>query len=34
MASIENQSRFIVTVKNREDLTHIFAYNREKQLKL
>lgn len=34
MASIENRSRFIVTVQNREDLTQTFAYNREKQLKL
>jgi hypothetical protein len=34
MASIENRSRFIVTVQNREDLTETFAYNRDKQLKL
>ncbi|MCF8157310.1 MAG: site-specific integrase [Rhodoferax sp.] len=33
MASIENRSRFVVSVKNREDLTQTFAYNREKQLK-
>lgn len=33
MASIENRSRFIVTVQNSEDLTQTFAYNREKQLK-
>lgn len=34
MASIENRSRFIVAVQNREVLTQTFAYNREKQLKL
>ena len=34
MASIENRSRFVVTVQNREDLTQTFAYNRDKQLKL
>ncbi|KAB8060007.1 integrase [Janthinobacterium sp. FT14W] len=34
MASIENRSRFIVTVQTREDLTQTFACNREKQLKL
>jgi hypothetical protein len=34
MASIENRSRFIVAVQNREDLTQTFAYNRDKQLKL
>lgn len=33
MASIENRSRFIVTVQNRDDLTQHFAYNREKALK-
>ncbi|PHV48369.1 integrase [Janthinobacterium sp. BJB301] len=33
MASIENRSRFVVSVKNREDLTQTFAYNRDKQLK-
>ena len=34
MASIENRSRFVVTVQNREDLTQTFAYNRETQLEL
>lgn len=34
MASIENRSRFVVTVQNREDLTETFAYNREKDLKV
>lgn len=33
MASIENRSRFIVTVQNRDDLTQYFACNREKPLK-
>jgi integrase len=33
MASIENRSRFVVSVKNRDDLTETFAYTREKQLK-
>lgn len=33
MASIENRSRFVVSVQNREDLTQTFAYNRDKQLK-
>ncbi len=33
MASIENRSRFIVTVQNREDLAETFAYNREAALK-
>ncbi|EUC15021.1 site-specific integrase [Paraburkholderia hospita] len=33
MASIENRSRYIVTVQNRDDLTQHFAYNREKALK-
>jgi integrase len=31
MASIENRSRFVVTVSKREDLTKTFAYTREKQ---
>jgi hypothetical protein len=30
MASIENRSRFVVTVQNCEDLTRTFSYNREK----
>ena len=34
MASIENRSRFVVTVQKRDDLTRSFAYNREQQLKL
>lgn len=33
MASIENRSRFIVTVKKRDDLERTFAHNREQQLK-
>lgn len=33
MASIENRSRFIVSIKNRPDLEKTFAHNREKQLK-
>lgn len=33
MASIENRSRFLVTVQNREDLTATFACNREAALK-
>jgi len=33
MASIENRSRFVVTVQNREDLTETFAFNREVALK-
>ena len=33
MASIENRSRFVVTVQNCEDLAKTFAYNREKELK-
>ncbi len=33
MASIENRSRFVVSVKKCEDLTQTFAFNREKQLK-
>lgn len=33
MASIENRSRFIVTVQNREDLTRTFACTRDKELK-
>lgn len=33
MASIENRSRFVVTVQKRDDLTETFAYNREKELK-
>lgn len=33
MASIENRSRFIITVQNCEHLTKTFAYNREKDLK-
>nr|WP_315248276.1 hypothetical protein [uncultured Duganella sp.] len=33
MASIENKSRFVVTVKNCEHLTKTFACNREAQLK-
>lgn len=32
MASIENRSRFVVTVQNCEDLTRTFSYNREKEL--
>lgn len=32
MASIENRSRFIVTVQNCGDLTRTFSYNREKEL--
>jgi len=34
MASIENRSRFIVTVQNRPDLTQSFAYTRERELKV
>jgi len=33
MASIENRSRFIVSVQHRDDLTKTFAHNRESQLK-
>lgn len=33
MASIENRSRFVVTVKNCDHLTKTFAYTREKALK-
>ena len=33
MASIENRSRFVVSVKNRDDLERTFAHNGEKQLK-
>lgn len=33
MASIENRSRFVVSVKQRKDLTQTFSFNREKQLK-
>ena len=33
MASIENRSRFVVTVQNCEHLTKTFAYNREPALK-
>jgi integrase len=33
MASIENRSRFVVTVQNCEHLTKTFAYNREQDLK-
>lgn len=33
MASIENRSRFVVTVQNRKNLTKTFAYNREADLK-
>lgn len=33
MASIENRSRYIVTVKKRSALTQTFAYTREKELK-
>lgn len=33
MASIENRSRFVVTVQNRADLAQTFAFNREKKLK-
>jgi hypothetical protein len=33
VASIENRSRFIVTVRNRDDLSQSFAYNREAALK-
>ncbi|MFM2067258.1 MAG: hypothetical protein RLZZ584_2167, partial [Pseudomonadota bacterium] len=32
MASIENRSRFVVTVRQREDLRQTFAYNREVKL--
>ncbi|MCO5119746.1 MAG: site-specific integrase [Burkholderiaceae bacterium] len=32
MASIENRSRFVVTVQNCKDLTRTFSYNREKEL--
>lgn len=32
MASIENRSRFVVTVQNCENLTRTFSYNREKEL--
>jgi hypothetical protein len=32
MASIENRSRFIVTVKQRDDLRRSFPYNREAEL--
>lgn len=34
MASIENRSRFVVTVQNRDDLTQTFAFNREKHLRV
>ena len=33
MASIENRSRFIVSVQKRDDLTQTFAYTRESQLR-
>lgn len=33
MASIENRSRYVVTVQNRDDLTKTFACNREAKLK-
>jgi len=33
MASIENRSRFVVKVRNCDDLTQTFAYNREAALK-
>lgn len=33
MASIENRSRFVVSVANRDDLKQTFAYNREAALK-
>lgn len=33
MASIENRSRFVVTVTNRSELNQTFAYNRESALK-
>jgi hypothetical protein len=33
MASIENRSRFVVTIQNCEHLTKTFAYNREPALK-
>ena len=33
MASIENRSRFVVTVQNRGDLTKTFAYTRVEELK-
>jgi hypothetical protein len=33
MASIENRSRYIVSVRNRDDLTKTFAFNREAALK-
>jgi integrase len=33
MASIENRSRYVVTVQNRDDLTKTFACNREAELK-
>src|SRR5438067_1041578 len=33
MASIENRSRYVVTVQKREDLTETFACNRENDLK-
>lgn len=34
MASIENRSRFVVTVQNCEHFTRTFAYNREQDLKV
>lgn len=33
MASIENRSRYVVSVQNRDDLTKTFAFNREAALK-
>lgn len=33
MASIENRSRYVVSVRNRPDLTQTFSYNREPELK-
>lgn len=33
MASIENRSRYVVTVQKHDELTETFAYNREKDLK-
>jgi hypothetical protein len=33
MASIENKSRFVVTVQHRDDLTKTFAHSRERDLK-
>lgn len=33
MASIENRSRYVVTVQNRDDLTKTFACTREAELK-